>query len=462
MIDDLTALLGRSRWFGGKGRPFRVVDVREVPFADDVVLLLVRVAFDDATGGEDLYQVPTLLLAEAREDLAHAAIGSWDDPVRGTVHAYDALHDHASAARWHHAFCSADPAAEAGAAHGGLRFHRVVDAPLDPEARSAVLSVEQSNSSVVFGEVGLMKVFRRVTTGLNPDIEIPAALTRVAEPHVPALLGWYELADGGPDGEPVQLGVLQEFLRTASDGWELALTSLRVLNAGLDDDDAQASGGDFAGEAERLGEALAHVHAAMASELGERACTAAEVDALADRMIARLDAARAAVPDLDPYAAALRAVFTRLREVGDGVRLQRVHGDLHLGQTLRTVTGWKLIDFEGEPAKPLPERREPDSVWRDVAGMIRSFDYAAESIRSEQAHTDGDADHRATARARDWANHNTEAFLTGYATAARQPFDQRLLDAYIADKAVYEAVYEARNRPTWLPIPLAALSRLAS
>ena len=144
------------------------------------------------------------------------------------------------------------------------------------------------------------------------------------------------------------------------------------------------------------------------------------------------------------------------------VTAQRVHGDLHLGQTLRTVASWKIIDFEGEPAKPLEERRLPDSPWRDVAGMLRSFDYAAELTRLDHEQATGDSDHHDAERARDWSSRNAEAFLAGYRDASGASVDQVLLTAYAADKAVYEAVYEARNRPTWLPIPMAALARIAS
>jgi maltokinase len=143
------------------------------------------------------------------------------------------------------------------------------------------------------------------------------------------------------------------------------------------------------------------------------------------------------------------------------VSIQRVHGDLHLGQTLRTVKGWKIIDFEGEPAKSLEERRRPDSPWRDVAGMLRSFDYAAEGSLRDRIDTVGDSDQAAAQDAREWASRNTNAFLAGYDEVWVEDLDEALLTAYAVDKAVYEAVYEARNRPTWLPIPLAALRRLA-
>ena len=166
------------------------------------------------------------------------------------------------------------------------------------------------------------------------------------------------------------------------------------------------------------------------------------------------------VPDLAPHAAGLRETFGRVRALG-GITVQQVHGDLHLGQTLRTVKGWKIVDFEGEPAKPLAERLEPDSVWRDVAGMIRSFDYAPRVVALTGAGFDAgaEADQR-DYRAAEWSARNRAAFLDAYTTQRGDDLGGAavtLLDAYLADKVVYEAVYEARNRPGWLSIPLAAL-----
>jgi maltokinase len=176
----------------------------------------------------------------------------------------------------------------------------------------------------------------------------------------------------------------------------------------------------------------------------------------------RLDEALRAVPALEAYADGLRAAFEGVRGL-QGDPIQRIHGDLHLGQTLRTVRGWKLVDFEGEPVKPLAERLLPDSVWRDVAGMLRSFDYAAAAVDRAMTESDADGVEQRAYRAREWTQRNTDALLEAYTGGRALSADERvLLTAYEADKAVYECVYEVRNRPSWLGIPLGAVERLAS
>jgi maltokinase len=305
-----------------------------------------------------------------------------------------------------------------------------------------------------------MKVFRRVTAGVNPDVEILAALTEAGNEHVPALYGWVE-APAGQGEELLQLGILQQFLRTASDGWDLALASLRNLYAEAVEHPGQA-GGDFAAEAHRLGVAVADLHTTMSDAFPVERWDRGHLAGLADSMSARLEEAISVVPGIEPHAPGLHGLFDAVRHLTEPVVAHRVHGDLHLGQTLRTVKNWKIIDFEGEPAKPLAERRRPDSPWRDVAGMLRSFDYAAELSRIDHTEATGDADEQTRERARTWAARNVRAFLTGYRQASGAAIDETLLTAYAADKAVYEAVYEARNRPSWLPVPLDAIGRLVS
>jgi maltokinase len=470
--DEVTSSLGayleKSRWFGGKGRELRRVEVRRVGMleGDDaprVGVELVSVEYVD--GDIETYQVPLAYYIEEQERLEHALVGSWHDEDLGDVHAYDALHDRAATALWLAAFVRAGDAAEATERDGDLTFERLPGHDLDPDAHATLFSGEQSNSSLAFGDDALMKVFRKVTPGFNPDVVIHRALTERGSEHVAALYGWLEVKG---EGEPLQLAMLQQFLRTASDGWELALASVRDLFAEADLH-ADEVGGDFAGEAERLGLATAQVHDTLADAFPTEVWGPEQLTVLSEAMLTRLESAIAVVPQLGEHADALRRTFRDVADLagaGATAVAQRVHGDFHLGQTLRTVKGWKIVDFEGEPAKLLAERVLPDLVWRDVAGMLRSFDYAAHAVIAD-FQADDDARRQIAFRAAEWADRNQAAFLRGYTDTSGRTTDgfsaaqDVVLRAYIADKAVYEAVYETRNRPTWLPIPLEALARLA-
>jgi maltokinase len=416
-----------------------------------VAIHLVEVTYSDAEGGVELYQVPLAYYADAEHRLDHAFLGWWEDPVHGWVHAYDAPHDREAMALWQRAFDAPNEAA------GGLRFHLLPGHELDLEAHSTLFSGEQSNSSVAFGEDALMKVFRKVTPGVNPDIAVHEVLTRVGSDYVAKLYGWLEFDEGG---EPLQLAMLQQFLRTASDGWDLALASVRSLFGDLEVH-AEESGGDFAGESTRLGEALREVHQSLREHFPSETRPAAAAAELAATMTGRLEAALAVVPELAEHASALRGAFDAVSKL-DGLAVQQVHGDLHLGQTLRTSQSWKIVDFEGEPAKPLAERQLPDSPWRDVAGMLRSFDYAARVVERSLATSDEADAEMIDVRAQEWSERNKLHFLTAYADGPLDPEQQRLLNAYVADKAVYETVYETRNRPSWVAIPLQAVARIGA
>ena len=467
--------LERTRWFGGKGRPFEIAGVRrvgELPTSREsspvVVIDLVEVAYGDGEGGTEVYQVPMSFYTEPETRLDHAFIGWWEDPEHGWVHAYDALHDREAMDCWLAAFDRA--AREPGgnlSDESGLRFHRLPGHDLDLDSHSTLFSGEQSNSSVAYGEDSLMKVFRKITPGVNPDISVHEVLTRTGSEHIAALYGWLDWVDGDPDsgadegtGTTLQLAMLQQFLRTASDGWDLALASARNLFAEADLH-AYEAGGDFAAEAERLGVALRDVHRVLAEHFPVERLDAAAVRELADGMDTRLDAALEVVPELAPHAGTLRAAYDRLRGL-EGVDVQQIHGDLHLGQTLRTSLGWKIVDFEGEPAKPLAERLKPDSPWRDVAGMLRSFDYVPHVVERQFAEDQPEGAEQRAYRAEEWAHRNRNHFLTAYAEGALDEDQQVLLDAYVADKAVYETVYETRNRPTWVAIPLEAVARIGA
>ena len=217
--------LTKTRWFGGKGRPFEVSRVRRVgdmPGQGEgprVSIHLVELAYGDAEGGSELYQVPLAFYTEPQERLDHAFVGWWEEPGEDWVHAYDALHDREAMAAWLRAFGAADPGATVTDQATGLSFHRLPGHELDLEAQSTLFTGEQSNSSVAFREDSLMKVFRKVTPGRNPDVEVHEVLTRAGLEHVADLYGWVDWSDpGSPGGEVLQLAMLQQFLRTATDG----------------------------------------------------------------------------------------------------------------------------------------------------------------------------------------------------------------------------------------------------
>ena len=470
--------LPAQRWFAGKQRPVESIRPRLLGLLgsapEQLQLWIADVTYVDT--GVETYQVP--LRAGAGADTGeHGRIGEILGADGDTVTVYDALWDPTLTQAWLLGLTGqhADGHDEGS---GSIEFHLTADVddiPLD--APSKVLNVEQSNTSVVFGDAAILKVFRRLEAGVNPDIEIHEALGRLGNRNIARLLGYVTAdvtADVTPDpaegstGRPrggerggertwVSLAMLQAFLTTASDGWELAKISVRDLMAEADLHASEA-GGDFAAEAFRIGVATAEVHSAMARALGEQALDRPQMQARAAQMSARLDEALEVVPELAENAEALRACYQAFARA-EPMIVQRVHGDLHLGQMLRTVQRWVVLDFEGEPVKSIAARRDMDSPLRDVAGMLRSFDYAA-----NHQLIDAGSDSQRRYRATEWADRNRSAFQAGYlhAGGADSEVDPVLLRAFEADKAVYEAVYEARNRPAWLPVPLASVDRLAA
>ena len=317
--------------------------------------------------------------------------------------------------------------------------------PGEDVSKSRPLGAEQSNTSMVFDERLVMKVFRRLPDGPNPDVEVARALAEHGFEHVVAPVG--EWRDAGGD-----YGVVNELLVGAFDGWHLAQTSLRDLYDRRERPEEAA--GDFGFEAERLGRVIAELHVAMAETFGTS-------DADVASWVRDMEAQAARIADLP---AGVLDVYAALRDVAEPGPSLRIHGDLHLGQTLRTDTGWYVLDFEGEPARPIEERRRPSSPLRDVAGMLRSFHYAAQVVLREHGHRE---DPELVELADAWERHNAERFLAGYegygdVDRVLPPADARhvVRRAFELDKAVYEVGYELGHRPDWVEIPRSAVDRL--
>jgi maltokinase len=441
--DTLATWLVKQRWFAGKGRTVHdlavVADTEIIPGDPGLRHLMVTVSHGATS---DCYQLFIGYRARLPARLRHARIGTL-----GGLQIYDGLHDTALTRALLDAIVD-------DRSVGMLRFCRMPGAEIEAGLDSLVLTGEQSNTSLVFGESAIFKVFRRVNPGPNPDLEVASALAELGSSHIAEPFGWVETRI---DGASTVLAILSRYLRAASDGWALAATSVRDLYASEEGTRAAEVGGDFAPEAERLGAATAQVHRDLADAFGQSELEPEAVRELAEQMYRRFDMAVATVPELGRYGDKVGDAYSDLAKLIEPVPAQRVHGDYHLGQVMRTQTGWVVLDFEGEPASPLAQRRARSSPLRDVAGMLRSFDYAAR----HQLVTHPEAASLAP-RAADWVRRNGDAFCAGYAAAGGlDPAENSvLLRAMLLDKAVYEVVYEARNRPTWVPIPLESIAEL--
>jgi maltokinase len=442
----LATWMPAQRWFPGDrigGDVTVIADTLLAAGDPELRHLVVSVRSGTPAGGPPArYQVLAGFRRQVPAGLAHAVIGT---DQRGKA-VYDGLHDSELTAVLLRAIAGER-------ADGPLAFAREPGAVIDLEGRSLVLSVEQSNTSLVFGDSAILKVFRRLFAGPNPDLEITSALARLGSSDIARPLG---SVSSRLDGEPVLLAVLSEYQRGACDGWQLALTSLRDLYARGTGHAAEA-GGDFAGEAHRLGAATARVHEDLGSAFGTQPLSPDELAGLITQMTIKLAEASAEVPALAPFADKVAVAYSALAEITEPIQVQRIHGDYHLGQVLRSQNGWVLLDFEGEPLVPLERRRDLAPALRDVAGMLRSFDYAARHLLV--GHPDAS---RLSGTALEWVARNSAAFCEGYAEEhGSDPRDQAiLLRALMLDKAVYEVMYEARHRPSWQDIPLDAIAGL--
>jgi maltokinase len=442
----LARWLPSQRWYADKGRPITGVTLTGLERlacdtdGADVWHVIADVTHDDGSVGH--YQVPVSVRPEVGPDLESAVIGRVSSPFQGVAH--DALRDHAGSA----ALLATIRAGGAGGLSATMTRADVDGGP------GLVIGAEQSNTSVVYGDTLILKVFRRLSPGENPDLEVTRALDAAGCPAVIPPYGWLT---GTVEASATTLALLQPFQSSALEGWKLAQASVRDLYA-EGDLHADEVGGDFAAESLRLGIATGEVHRTLAEILPRRQASAADVSTTAVRMARRLADAVEQVPELRPFVPRLQDIYQGLARRGRELSLQRIHGDFHLGQVLRLEDRWVLVDFEGEPTRPLVERRALASPLRDVAGMMRSYDYAARSQLGDHPGGSG-----LVYRATEWADRNRAAFCDGYAevTGSDPREDPVVLLAFECDKAVYEVLYETRHRPTWVSIPLGSLERLA-
>lgn len=454
---DLARFLIRRRWFAAKTRGIGALDVLDWAVLDPhPPLVLLLLAIDG-----DRYYVPVTVSAEATPDAALARMGG-----EAVVDAHD---DPRFARR---VLAAIAAARSLDGRHGRFDFRPTPGwvFPPDPDSQPARrFTGEQSNTSVVVGDL-VLKSLRRPQPGLNPDLEVTRFLTtRTAFPHVPRLAGWMEYAAAG---EAATLALLQELVPNAGDGWTHVVSTLAARDRAV-----ERRPDPLLDDVRGLGAITGGLHAALAGDDADPdfrpepvgrddvARWAGDIarEVAADDIQSRLGQSRPGAGVPDRVAWALAGLAT-----GPTVTMKiRIHGDYHLGQVLKTPAGFVVIDFEGEPARPLAERRLKQSALRDVAGMLRSLDYAAHAVafgRPEAARA------VALAALTGWEERARDAFLDGYheAVAASpvplvpsSPADLRRACApFELQKACYELRYEVNNRPDWAPIPLAGIDRI--
>jgi len=446
--EELGAWVEGQRWFASKSRGVSGVELVETVLLrhEAPLLFLVLLQTRFATGTHELYQL-ALGVRPAEDGWEDHVVASTDDWV-----VYDALAD---PAHGRELLARIDAEALIETEHGRFCFQRA-NGPLRlPEEMSVrPMGVEQSNSSLVFADELVMKVFRKLEPGTNPELELLSFLTAHAFPNIAPLYGAYDY-----DGRSLAatLGIVQRFFPDGVGGWELALDEI------ADDPDR------FLRRLAALGEVTARMHTVLASDASDPAFAPEEpsqeslslltatVDEDIERVFVRLPDDDERVAPIAGSGQDVRERLGALAQLGAGGKVIRIHGDYHLGQTLHTPRGWVILDFEGEPARPLPERRQKRSPLRDVAGMLRSFAYVASASEIQRGQP-GPADFEERAR---------QTFLDSYfATVdpallpAGEAGVQHLLSVFELEKAVYELRYELDNRPDWVPIPVAGIARL--
>ena len=433
--DRLLGWLRGQRWFASKSQSLTGLDIVEAAEIEpDLALAIVQVHF--ATGSHELYQ---LVLDPAGDGL-------------------DVLTDGARARRL---LAAIDSAREIDGRHGHFCFRHVDQGEgrdraagvLDEDEPVRPMGAEQSNSSVVFGERLAMKLFRKLEPGINPELEMLRFLTAHEYPNIAPLYGWYEYEG---DTLAATLAVAQQFIVGGTDGWELALEEIPTAPE------------NFLERVSALGSATARLHSVLATDAGDPAFSPQDpsseflnlLKATLDDQLERVFGHLPDVPAVAPIVGLEQEVRERITLPAQGPiggKSIRIHGDYHLGQTLYTQNDWTLLDFEGEPARPLNARRQKRSPLRDVASMLRSFSYATAAVKLQRGR-EAPADFELRAR---------RAFLDAYFAGvdpALLPTGQAqvasLLKTFEMEKVLYELQYELDNRPDWVPIPVAGILRI--
>jgi maltokinase len=435
-LDERTVIdfVREQRWFGSKSREVSHATLLDAAVVRDaeprLVIALVEIRFD--TGTHETYQ---LILGESDGEFRLDALG---DPahVRELVHAIRG----GVTVQGSEGIVEFRPVA--GFAHLGTELVDVKQ-----------FGGEQSNSSVVFDDELILKAFRRVEAGINPELELLRFLTEHGFANIAQLGGWYAYS-----GQPIDatLGVLQQFVRGGRDGWELALEEI------------ESEPERFLGRLRRLGEVTGEMHTVLGSEANDPSfcpetpsvellgLLTATIDEEIERIFLSLPDDEAVAP-IAGRGEEVREQLRLLTHLGTIGKIIRHHGDFHLGQTLWDGDDWVILDFEGEPARSLSERRRKRSPLRDVAGMVRSFAYVVSAARIQ----------RGVEPPAGWEERARESFLAGYLETvdtnllpAGQEAIDKLLSLFELEKAVYELRYELDNRPDWVGIPVAGILRL--
>ncbi|HJY44395.1 MAG TPA: phosphotransferase [Propionibacteriaceae bacterium] len=484
VADQVLRYISNARWFAGKGRRVRLRSLTPLPWLTEtseffapaappaVRFEIAEVSYPAAEDPEpspaipeptqdefdsrdfapvgapemapeiaasptEYYQLAVSYRPAPHSELHHAEISRFTDPDLGPVIGYDATQDPEACRAILRALLAGR---RLRATDSEIIFNTTAVLGLSSTLEPRPFTGQQSNTSVMLGDTAILKLFRRLELGPNLDIEVHAALNAAGISDVAGLFGWIQ-GSWVSDGRQLDadLGMVVEMLAGAIDGWDLALDSLQAENTAA----AVRTGSGFTAEAEALGNALAETHHALRAAFPTTKVLGTRTAVI---MMDRLGEAAEIAPALAPHIPGLLRCFDHLG--AEMLDTQRVHGDFHLGQTLHTPAGWKIIDFEGEPAKTMAERRALDAIWRDIAGMLRSFDYASASVPGP--------------RSAAWAKECRAAFLRGYTGGQLSAAETSMLRAYEADKAIYEVVYETRNRPDWVSIPLRAVAALAS